>query len=210
LYDNLADPANITDSPDLGPPPVAHFEDGDPIKFDSSNEKPEVEGPSGNADEVQPMLSANLETRKKRRESSHHRDAGDRNSNAKPSQEATQKDPTATIDQPLKSGAKRKLHVRDEEDQPRRSEDEEKIAFQFSRKASESRLSETNTTKPNPSKTSKLVNERVSQNTAANIQSRRDKSIDVGAMPNTTNRKVLGPSELLRKLVIKCCHLTIV
>ncbi|MCJ1304936.1 hypothetical protein MMC08_007749 [Hypocenomyce scalaris] len=68
----LSDPANAIDSPDLGPPPVAHFDEGDPIKFDASRK---VEEPALDAPEETPQpLFANLETRRKRRESSHSGD----------------------------------------------------------------------------------------------------------------------------------------
>jgi len=186
----------VTDSPDLGPPPVAHFEDGDPIKFDSIHEKTRSEGSSATNQESQPTLSAKFETRKKRRESSHHIDAGDRKLDINPSQEAIQKDPGAPTSQHLKSGAKRKLHAREEEEQPRRSEDQERDAFQFNRRTSELRSSEISTTKPKSSRTSKPVNERLSQSTTANTHSRKEKSNEGLAILTTTNRKVLGPSEL--------------
>lgn len=190
----FTDSANITDSPDLGPPPVAHFEDGDPIKFDSNQEKRRAERIPGTMEEGQPVLSANLETRKKRRESSHHRDADDKKSSVKPSGEVIQKDLGSSTNQHLKSGAKRKLHVRDEEDQPHRSDDQAKDAFQFDRKASEAHSAEVNIAKPNPSRPNKSANERVPQTTVARTQLRKEKYTEAPAGSIATNRKVLGPS----------------
>lgn len=195
LYGILGDPANVTDSPDLGPPPVAHFEDGDPIKFDSRHEPSRTGGAPETTEEEQPMLSSNLETRKKRRESSHHRDIEEKSSTAKQFQEATHKDPALPIVQPLKSGAKRKLHAREDEDQA-------KDAFHFSRKASESRSGEINVTKSNPCRTSKPANDKTSQTTAVDTQPRNAKSAEAPATSTIMNRKVLGPSELLHDLFI--------
>jgi len=58
------------ESPDLGPPPVAHFECDDPIKFDvhsQSNEQSADEDPD-DSDAVHAYLSVNLETRRRRRD----------------------------------------------------------------------------------------------------------------------------------------------
>lgn len=61
---------DITDSPELGPPPVAHFEEG-PITFGSTDpEKSKVV--ESDASEV---VSSNLELRRRRRESFHEKDA---------------------------------------------------------------------------------------------------------------------------------------
>ncbi|KAK4692703.1 hypothetical protein P7C71_g4557, partial [Lecanoromycetidae sp. Uapishka_2] len=197
LHGIFADPANVTDSPDLGPPPVAHFEDGDPIKFDSTLENPKVKGNYEAMEEGQPVLSANLETRKKRRESSHHKDAEDRRSNVKPGGEATHNGPAASMSQPLKSGAKRKLHVREEEDQPRKFDDQAKDAFQFNRKASEASSAEMPATKPNLNRTSKPINEKASQTAAGNSQFRKEKPTEAPISSTTTGgRKILGPKSI--------------
>lgn len=73
LINLLSGPGTVSgtasaDSPDLGPPPVAHFESEEvPIRFDPSSmpttSDRDVEQEVGN-----PVLSANLETRKRRKD----------------------------------------------------------------------------------------------------------------------------------------------
>ncbi|KAF2846353.1 hypothetical protein T440DRAFT_471997 [Plenodomus tracheiphilus IPT5] len=65
LHQVLTDPDS--QSPDIGPPPVSRFEDEDPIVFNTNmyTEEPAEEL----AEHEEAALSANLETRKKRRES---------------------------------------------------------------------------------------------------------------------------------------------
>lgn len=56
------------DSPDLGPPPVAHFEAEEvPIRFDPSS-MPQTNELHAEQEEGDPVLSANLETRKRRKD----------------------------------------------------------------------------------------------------------------------------------------------
>ena len=106
----LPDETNITDSPDLGPPPVAHFDDGDPVKYDKS---PLIE--SGNAAEESDLPGdlafANLETRRKRKDNNAPKESlqseklNDQNQRS-----------AASSSQILKQGAKRKLSTRDDGD----------------------------------------------------------------------------------------------
>ena len=119
----LSDQSN--ESPDLGPPPVAHFDCEEPIKFDARpiadagtlpSEKEEVET-------ILADLAINLETRKKRKESS-TKSSLRRNSLF---EEATEEQPAPR----LKTSAKRKLHVREEEDTPTSVLKDD---FKFSRK----------------------------------------------------------------------------
>ena len=198
----------MTDSPDLGPPPVAHFDEGDPIKFDPKPERSISRTSSESTEGSQPTLPANLETRKKRRESSHHRDIGEQKSTAKSSQEATSRDPDVATGQPLKSGAKRKLNVRDEEDQPVRSDDQEKETFQFNRKIADSRMNESTAAKPNISRTSKPARDKVSQVATGGSQVRKDRAAETPAIATTNNRKALGPSKSNPIVVDHEYHLT--
>ena len=46
LLDIFADSANITDSPDHRPPPVAHFDEEDPIQFDPTPKPSSGDGPA--------------------------------------------------------------------------------------------------------------------------------------------------------------------
>ena len=108
---SLSDPANITDSPELGPPPIAHFEDGDPIKFDVSKESREM---TSTTVEQNARLSANLETRKRRRESTHRKENDSRKPTSSPEKPKSYPGPRPDAEQPLKIGAKRKLNVHEE------------------------------------------------------------------------------------------------
>ena len=110
------DAANNIDSPDLGPPPVATFEEGDPIKYNPMPAEADLQEEPRDGQSMQLPCIANLETRKKRRESSHHLEA--RRGGAAgglQSQYTIATDlPIAPV-QSLKAGAKRKLNIRDEE-----------------------------------------------------------------------------------------------
>ena len=195
MLEVFTDTANVTDSPDLGPPPIAHFDEGDPIKYDPKTEKDASRGPSEPIEDSHVKLPANLETRKRRRESSHHREIEDQKTSAKANQEATSKDLGTNVGQPLKSGAKRKLNMRDEEDQAVRSDDQEKDMFQFNRKTGDARGSDTTTAKPIIGRTSKHAKDQVNQSTAGSVQTRKDKVTEVPAVTTATNRKALIPSK---------------
>jgi hypothetical protein len=176
----LGDPANATDSPDLGPPPIAHFEEGDPIKFDHNQTALSRKDVSPNAEEEHPPLPANLETRKKRRESAHHLET---------SRSATT-DTTSTTGQPLKTGAKRKLNTRDDDDPAEKIN--EKDAFRFNRKHVASTMVENSL---EADEKGKSIIRKVSQDLATVREMSRDKSKEAPLIAITTARKALGPSE---------------
>ena len=188
----LTDPANVTDSPDLGPPPVAHFDEGDPIKFDPKPERSSSKTTSGSQEQSRP-LPANLETRKKRRESSHHRDTGDKKLNMQASEETAPRDSGAVKGQPLKTGAKRKLNVRDEEEEVARSDGQE--MFQFKSKNADLGTSESAAAKSTMNRISKQTKEKANQAAAVSAQVRKDKATEVPTTTTITNRKALGPSK---------------
>ena len=183
----MADPANVTDSPDLGPPPVAHFEEGDPIKFEHNQVKRTA---SEATDELQPSLSANLETRRKRRESSHHLETS----------RAAIADTNSGTGQPLKSGAKRKLNARDDED-PVEKISSEKDDFRFNRRSAAAPTGERSL---EADKKGQSIIQKVSQDLATVREMSRDKS---KATPLTTTaiaRKALGPSQLIPFHFVLC------
>ncbi|KAI9734833.1 MAG: hypothetical protein M1834_001912 [Cirrosporium novae-zelandiae] len=128
LLETLADTNPETDSPDLGPPPVAHFYTGDPIKFDP--EKNTTEDEPEEMNEVDGLiLPPTLETRRKRRDSIF----GDLPSTSQ-NEELQTSDIPAVLEQRkvvLKSGAKRKLSVRDDEEDAAISSPED---FQYTRR----------------------------------------------------------------------------
>lgn len=110
----LSDQSN--ESPDLGPPPVAHFDCEDPIKFHAAPES--AESPNNDNDHIPASLSVNLETRRKRKDS-HQRTAV-----ACDSEEKTA---------PSRPQSKRKLSMRDEEESDSKPAKDD---FVFSRRAS--------------------------------------------------------------------------
>ncbi|KAL9043753.1 MAG: hypothetical protein Q9214_003071, partial [Letrouitia sp. 1 TL-2023] len=101
----LSSASSAIDSPDLGPPPVAHFEEGDPIKLDTFR-VPTPERLESDVRGLHPTLLANLETRKKRRGSSNRLEA----EMIKPDHNRDVLCSKSTSEH-LKSGAKRKFNV---------------------------------------------------------------------------------------------------
>ncbi len=199
MLDIFADPANATDSPDLGPPPVAHFEEGDPIKFDPTKDRSPHEGSAENTEEARPKLSANLETRKKRRESSHRRDV-DKSANVDRTKDTASMAPAMTPSQPLKSGAKRKLNVRDDGNQAAIVDEPGKQDFQFNRGSSDLRMNDNSNTKPILSRATKVAIDKAPQAAIPSTSGIdcKEKVSGASAMVTATGRKALGPS--------KCCE----
>ncbi|KAL1797458.1 hypothetical protein ACET3X_004064 [Alternaria dauci] len=109
-------------SPDIGPPPVARFEDEDPIGFDPSSAAEEQHEDAG--DDGEPALSVNLETRKKRRES------GPKLNIRRVSLFESLEEAEETAAKPLRTGAKRKFSVQEDEEVGQAKGD----AFRFSRR----------------------------------------------------------------------------
>jgi hypothetical protein len=109
IQDIFSDPAaDNTDSPDIGPPPVSQFINEDPVKIDLPTKSDTNK--EGNS-EIDPTRSINLEQRRKRRDST-----------APPEQKrASRFEPGPSqsgreVAQSLKTGAKRKLSTREDED----------------------------------------------------------------------------------------------
>lgn len=120
LQQVLEDPDS--QSPDIGPPPISRFDTEDPIGFDPSPvaEEPQEE----TVEDGEPSLSVNLETRKKRRESGPKLSI--RRVSVFESPEETEEAPA----KPLRTGAKRKFSVQEDEDTNQAKGD----AFRFSRR----------------------------------------------------------------------------
>lgn len=112
---NNDDPA---DSPDLGPPPIAHFEAGDPIQFDTAQQHSPRRPILETTGALNPALLANLETRRKKRGSSHSGEKEDTAANSCDPQRCQQEelDDQAMPRQHIKSGAKRKFSAREDDD----------------------------------------------------------------------------------------------
>ena len=109
-------------SPDIGPPPVSRFESEDPIGFDPSPATEEPQGETG--EDGEPSLSVNLETRKKRRES------GPKLSIRRVSLFESPEETEEAAAKPIRTGAKRKFSVQEDEDVNQSKAD----AFRFSRR----------------------------------------------------------------------------
>ena len=199
MIDAFADPANITDSPDLGPPPVAHFEEGDPIKFDPTENRSQSDGATESTGEVQPKLSANLETRKKRRESSHRGDGDVRKGNRDSDRGTASTAIGMPASQPVKSGAKRKLNVCDDDDQAARVDEPETQDTQLNHRNSDSRLNDHSKTDPIISGATEAIVIKAPPAAAPSIFVKASKEKVSGASATVTanGRKALGPS--------KCC-----
>ena len=115
----MSDAGNVTDSPEIGPPPIAHFEDPDRYGSRESSKVKDQDGPAVN-------VAVNSETRKKRRESmsTQQREtlrAANLVDEVTADESSTNREISASrsssSDQlAFKAGAKRKLSVRDRED----------------------------------------------------------------------------------------------
>ncbi|KAL8779574.1 MAG: hypothetical protein Q9194_001365 [Teloschistes cf. exilis] len=103
----------IVDSPELGPPPVAHFDAGDPIKFDSGHDEFQAEAGAETKEMLDPTLLVNLETRRKRRESSRQEEDAQADPLPMQARDSGETDGQARWEHTLKSGAKRKLSARE-------------------------------------------------------------------------------------------------
>ncbi|KAG9695662.1 hypothetical protein KCU95_g11050, partial [Aureobasidium melanogenum] len=119
-------------SPDIGPPPIVHFDNEDPIKFDPLSteiDQPDYneqdDNPTSDHESLPTNLSVNLETRRKRKDSKLQL----RRSSLLPPNLDDDEQPQLT-----RTSAKRKLSMRDVED-----EVEKRVVkddFKFSRRSS--------------------------------------------------------------------------
>lgn len=110
----MVDPSS--ESPDLGPPPVAHFQDEDPIKFDPQpvfTPTEEANNELCETDALPAALSANLETRKKRRDSHGRSDVRRMSVFQSPPEKAEGSGADQIL--PIRTSMKRKLAVRSDE-----------------------------------------------------------------------------------------------
>ncbi|PQE10953.1 Shugoshin protein [Rutstroemia sp. NJR-2017a WRK4] len=164
-----------TDSPDIGPPPVSQFVEEDPVKIDLPK-KAEVEE---REDEVvlDPVISMNLEQRKKRKDSMVVSDL--KQMNRTESLQATRDNSGA-----LKSGAKRKLSARDDEE-PELMRSGDTDDFKFTRVSSEER------TRSKAAVSSAKENSRPSKQTSTTKGLTKDKPTLA-----PSGRKVLAPKSV--------------
>ena len=141
LREILEDPDS--QSPDLGPPPVAHFEDEGPIKFQSQLIQTE-DVVEQDQDGPNPALSINLETRKKRRDSN-AKISIRRMSVFQSPPEGEEEGTTPSNDRSasIRTGAKRKLSTREEEESQNTGVEPQGDDFRFSRRTTSSTSDDT-------------------------------------------------------------------
>lgn len=165
---------DTTDSPEIGPPPVSQFVDEDPVKIDLPRRAMEADKePLG----LDPALSMNLEQRRKRK---------DTTIVVEPEQTSTRNLSTASreTERPLKAGAKRKLSVREDEEDARPIVPPSPDDFKFTRVKEEDKL------KSKSSNQEKLGNKSVRE--VAVSRGSREK-------PSSTaiaSRKILAPKSV--------------
>jgi len=182
--------ANALDSPDLGPPPVASWEEGDPTKNDDVQNSPIQQWVTESTESVPMPSLANLETRKKRRESTHHAEA--ETSRADSLQLLRHVPSRESVTQPFKAGAKRKLNVRDDDGDIEARKPPENNDFPFSRKA-EIKANATVT----DAVSGKLASLKVSQDNAAKVAENSARAKQSVSTSTQKPRKALGASKLL-------------
>ncbi|KAL8671860.1 MAG: hypothetical protein Q9168_003650 [Polycauliona sp. 1 TL-2023] len=186
------DPA---DSPDLGPPPVAHFDAGDPIKFDANEHEPITHGKTEKEGDLNPALFANLETRRKRRGSSRPGEATGLEILGTQSNQAGVTADQVKSGYALKSGAKRKFTAREEEEQADDAKAPAADDFQYNRNPTVTQPAIGNRTKVAPGPTEK-------QSAQKSLDSSRTQTDKSGGKPkiNTissqTGRNVLAPKSV--------------
>lgn len=188
----FSDPANVTDSPDLGPPPVGHFEDGEPGALDQPRELDRED------EATQRTLFANLETRKRRRETTsivQTKTLGVKDAEPHESEMALAK--TTLPGESFKSGAKRAITAKEGEcnAELRRSSHGDDIMFDFDHRYV---MPDSNKAVPAKSNNAKaeqhLINPRIFRVSSEN--GNQGKARDAKSVLQTKNRKALGPSKL--------------
>jgi hypothetical protein len=164
------------ESPDLGPPPVAHFDYRDPVKAPQSPSATRT-SPVEEEEEVLPGLGINLETRRKRKAGRPNLEI--RRRSILPQSPGKQDGEGSTI---LRTGAKRKLADRDM-DKPIRPL--VKDDFTFSRRAAsqDSKAAETQITATSPKEQAHSADQQNAEQSVPEIKPARkilgDKSVNM-------------------------------
>lgn len=177
ILDLVADAeVDTTDSPEIGPPPVSQFVDEDPVKIGLPKRTPKDENEELSG--LDPALSINLEQRRKRKDST----------GSSESRRASKAEPQHAVREAagsLKTGAKRKLSVRDDDEPalpvPPSSPDD----FKYTRVANEDK------TRNKVPQLEKAAG-RITRELAVARGAPREKS----ASSTATTRKVLAPKSV--------------
>jgi hypothetical protein len=169
-----------TDSPDIGPPPVSQFVDEDPVKIDLPVKDATTAGENLDLDT---NLSLNLEQRRRRRSSSGSSEPK-RASRFEPQHMPENQEPASL----LKSGAKRKVSIRDDDDTNTvlKAPGDNIDDFHFTRKSTDEKVQSKSTTL-----SAEKAGGRVAREIASTRSANREKTGTV-SQSSTGTRKALS------------------
>ncbi|KAL8734366.1 MAG: hypothetical protein Q9166_001564 [cf. Caloplaca sp. 2 TL-2023] len=181
------------DSPDLGPPPVAHFDAEDPIKFDAAQYDPQLRAEPEKDGDLNPALFANLETRRKRRGSSQRGE----HTTAEPADTQIQEEKPngPKPGQAWKSGAKRKFSAREDGKQVNGAKTSEGDNFQYNRNLIAAQPDVVDRTEAAPSQPEKQIGRRAFESLAGSRDRPREMS-KIDAYSALAGRNVLAPKSV--------------
>lgn len=182
--------ANALDSPDLGPPPVASWEEGDPIKNNADHNSPIRQWGTESTESIPMPSLANLQMRKKRRESTHR--AETKISKPESLQQLQHVPHKEGVTQPFKAGAKRKFTVRDDDGDIEARRPSENNDFPFNHTAE---IKANATHQVTDAVSEKLASLKISQNNAAKVAENSGKAKQSVSVPSQKPRKALGASK---------------
>lgn len=190
------------DSPELGPPPTASFDQGDPINYDPVKLPTRDKGALFDGANVQDPCNANLETRKKRRESSHCMESDpSKMSDDFHYERVRVGDASMVKSQPLKVGAKRKLNIREDDEGNEKASEQE--ALQLHRRRGNPIVAENGAELGDCSSRDprilRLPGLQATKN--HNTSSRREKTRQTTVSSVSKARKALGPSKSMIPLI---------
>ncbi len=195
----LSLPANA-DSPDLGPPPVAHFDAEDPIRFNASQQAKAPIELDKDAENPLALLSANLETRRKRRDSYSASELGRaRKESLSYDGEGRATSPVkedVVAQQHLNPGAKRKLSSREENEVTDGVMAASKDDFKYSRKPGAKVVENATEDNAVSTKQENIVSAKVIDDLGATRGTNHSKPKDSNIAAGSSNRrKALEPSK---------------
>ena len=194
MLDLLSNPTNAIDSPDLGPPPIAHLDEGDPIKYDGNKNLSTSGEQIDAARDLNPALLANLETRRKRKSSSYRAESA---ISCLREDQTDKSEGLAKLllgEQPLKSGAKRKFAAREDDSESEERVHIEKEGLSYSRTQAATELDAIHPLKRDLSKEEKSAEQNLSR-VSRPIKPKEQERTKGPAIVATAGRSVLGPSK---------------
>lgn len=186
----------IVDSPELGPPPVAHFEAGDPIKFDSGHDEFQPEAGAETKEMLDPTLLVNLETRRRRRESSRREEDAQADPLQMQASDSGETDGQTKWEHTLKSGAKRKFSARESNGDLDSASAPTKSDFEYHRSRQTPRCDATENERIASNQTTDRIVRVQPEPRARTVDVLREKQ-KASTKPMPNGRSILAPSELM-------------